>query len=176
VNDESSGGEGRQHERQHRQRRDGHRGRRGALLVEAHGVVSQRADQDREPDEPVHRDHHRGEHGVPRERLGLRSAGARQRDDERDLDHRDRDGEHERPERLPHPVRDDLGVVHRGEDRPGEHHGDDDDRHRAEVVHDERRHEHEGSDDRRADRPGPEDPRSHRAILPPTPPVHRRGA
>ena len=43
---------------------------------------------------------------------GLRAAGDHQRDDQRDLDDRDRDGEHQRAERLADPVGDHLGVVH----------------------------------------------------------------
>ena len=51
--------------------------------------------------------------------------GDHQRHDQRDLDDRHRDREHERAERLPHPVRDDLGVVDRGEHGAGEEHADD---------------------------------------------------
>ena len=43
-----------------------------------------------------------------------------QRDDQRDLDHRHRDGEHQRPERLADAVGDHLGVMHRREHRAGQ--------------------------------------------------------
>ena len=45
------------------------------------------------------------------------SVGDHQRDDQRHLDHGDRHGEHQRAERLADPVRDHLGVVHRGQHR-----------------------------------------------------------
>ena len=47
-----------------------------------------------------------------------------QRDDQRDLDHGHRDREHQRPERLPQPVRDHLGVLHGGQHRAGQHQRD----------------------------------------------------
>ena len=55
----------------------------------------------------------------------LSAAADHQRDDQRDLDDRDRDGEHQRAERLTDPVRDHLGVVHGGQDGAAEEGGDD---------------------------------------------------
>ena len=69
------------------------------------------------PTMPLQRDHDRGEHGVAGERRRLRAAGDHQRDDQRHLDDGHRDGEHQRPEGLTDPVRDDLGVVHGGQHR-----------------------------------------------------------
>ena len=43
------------------------------------------------------------------------TARQHQRHDQRDFDHGDRDRQHQRAERLAHAVRDDLGVVHRGQ-------------------------------------------------------------
>ena len=63
-----------------------------------------------------------------------------------DLDHRHRDGEHERAERLPDPVRHDLGEVDRRQHRGGEEDADDDQHERRRLrsprngEHDERRH------------------------------------
>ena len=63
-----------------------------------------------------------------------------------DLDHRHRDGEHERAERLADAVRHHLGEVDRGQHRGGEEDADDDQHERRrlrsprEGEHDERRH------------------------------------
>jgi hypothetical protein len=72
------------------------------------------------PTDPVARDHHGREDGVPGERRGLRPAGDHQRDDERHLDDRHGDREHERAERLPDPVGDHLRVVDGRQHRTGE--------------------------------------------------------
>ena len=45
----------------------------------------------------------------------LRAASKHERNDQRDLDHRDGEREHERAERLADPMRDHLGVMHGGE-------------------------------------------------------------
>ena len=98
----------------------------GALGVEHATVPKRRAPTSSDsPTMPLHGDHHRGEDGVAGQRGGLVAAGDHQRDDQRDLDDGDGDGEHERAERLPHPVGDDLGVVHRGQHRAGEQQRDD---------------------------------------------------
>ena len=73
-------------------------------------------------DDPVARDHHRGEDGVPRQRRRCPCRRHHQRHDQRHLDHRHRDREDQRAERLAHPVGDHLGVVDGGEHaRPQEY-------------------------------------------------------
>ena len=72
-----------------------------------------------------------------------------QRHDQRDLDHGDRDRQHQRAERLADPVGDDLGVVHRGEHGPGEDQRDEGHEERSEVSA-----PGEGQDDQGEDRPG----------------------
>ena len=115
-------GERGQHERERRQR--AHRGQRGRrpLGVEVGEAPSQRADDQAEADDPVARDHHRREHGVPGERGGVVAvAGDHQRHDQPDLDHGHRDREHDRAVRLADAVRDHLGVVDGRQHGPGEH-------------------------------------------------------
>ena len=70
-----AGREGRQHEAT--VARVATRGQRpaGALLVEQRDTVPQRADQQREAQDPVDGDHHGGEHGVAGQGRGLPAAG-----------------------------------------------------------------------------------------------------
>ena len=71
------------------------------------------ADEQAGADQAVEDDHHRGEYGIAGEaRRGL-AAGQHHRHDQRDLDHRDRECEHEGAERLADTVCDHLGVMHR---------------------------------------------------------------
>ena len=128
-----AGGERRQHQAQ--------RGERATVAsaapvpsgVEQRDAVPHGADQQREADDAVEGDHHRGEHGVAGQRRGLRAAGDHQGDDQRHLDHGDGDREDQRAERLADPVGDDLRVVHRGEHGSRQHERDQRDRQRAEV-------------------------------------------
>ena len=95
---------------------------------------------------------------------GVGAAGDHQRDDQRHLDDGHRDGEHERAERLAHPVRDDLGVVHGGEHGAGQAGADHHHEHRPGVAapghgeDDERDHRN----DRRPRDGGRAGPRGHR--------------
>ena len=54
----------------------------------------------------------------------LGPAGDHQGDDQADLDDGHRDGQDQGAERLADPVRDDLGVVHGGQHRRDQRHGD----------------------------------------------------
>jgi hypothetical protein len=128
-----AGGERGQHEAERGE--GGHGRERGttALGVEQRDVEPPRPDQERDADDPGGGQHERGENGVPGQRCRALAAGHHERDDQGHLDHGDRHREHERPERLPHPVRDDLGVVHRREHGRGEHDGDEHDENGAEV-------------------------------------------
>ena len=92
------------------------------MEAEALLVVARAAEQQAAPDDAVEDDHHGGEHGVARQRRRFRAAGEHQRNDERDFDDGDRNGQHERAEGLAHAVRDHLGVVHgrqHAADQPG---------------------------------------------------------
>jgi hypothetical protein len=119
-------GERRQHQAQGGQGGHGRQRCAGALGVEQRHSVAQRAQQQRDTDDAVGRDHDCGEHRVPCQGGRFRAPGDHQGHDQRDLDHRDRDRQDQRPERLPHPVGDDLGVVHRRQHRTGgdHRHGD----------------------------------------------------
>ena len=84
--------------------------------------MSQAARNETESDDAIADDHDRGEHRVARQRVGgLASREHRQCDDQRHLDHRHRDREHERPEWLANAMRDDLRVMDGGEHRENEH-------------------------------------------------------
>ena len=86
-----AGREARQHERQRRQRdqRGERRGR--ALEAERLLVVAEAADQQAQADHAVADDHDRREDRVARQRRLVGAAGEHHRDDQRDLDHRDRE-------------------------------------------------------------------------------------
>ena len=72
------------------------------------------------PHDAVTDDHHRGKHRIARE-AGLLGARAQHHgDDQRHLDHRHGDGEHQRAERLAHAMRDDFRMVDAREDRARE--------------------------------------------------------
>ena len=73
---------------------------------------------------PLMHDHHRRENGVPRQRRGVLVPGHHQRDDQRHLDDGHGDRQHERAERLAHPVGHHLGMVDGGEHRAHEDHRD----------------------------------------------------
>ena len=79
--------------------------------------MAEAADQQAQPDDAVADDHHRREDRIARQGRLFRAAGEHDRDDQRDLDHGDGNREHQRAERLAGAVSDDLGVMHRGEDR-----------------------------------------------------------
>ena len=64
-----------------------------------------------------------------------RAARHHHRDDERHLDHGDRDREDERPERLANPMRNDLGVVDRRDDGADQRDGAGARKRRAERIH-----------------------------------------
>ena len=92
--------------RQHCERGD------GAFHPERDHVVPHAANDQAQPDDTVAHDHHGGKHGVACQRNGLRPTGEHHRDDQGTLDHRYREREDERPERLADTVRDHLGVMH----------------------------------------------------------------
>ena len=99
--------------------------------------MARAARQQAEPNDAVEDDHHGREHRVAGERSSGRAAGEHERDDERHLDHGDRERQHQRAEGFADPVGDHLGVVHGGE------HADDQDgaeREGEEAVRDGRRY------------------------------------
>ncbi|COX31748.1 Uncharacterised protein [Mycobacterium tuberculosis] len=87
--------------------------------VEQRHAIAQRTQQQGQPGDPVGGDHHRGEHGVAGERRRIVPAGHHERNDQRHLDGRHRDREHQRTEWLTHPGRHHLGMVDRGQDSTG---------------------------------------------------------
>ena len=85
---------------------------------------------------------------VSRGSVGLfGAAGEHHRDDQRDLDHRDRDREDQRAERLADAMRDDLGVMHRRQHRA-------DERRRAQGHDDRVERHHEGRGEQQRGRDG----------------------
>ena len=96
--------------------------------------MPQRADDERQTEDAVAGDHHRGEHRVARQRRGLVAAGRHQRDDQRDLDDRHREREDQRAERFADPMGDDFGVMDGGDHRRAETGADQDQQHRAQVT------------------------------------------
>ncbi len=92
----------------------------GALGVELQLAVTQRAEQHAQADHAGADDHDRRVQRVARERGGVRSPGEHHRDNQRHLDRRNRECEHQRPEGLADAVRDDLRVMHRRGDRADE--------------------------------------------------------
>ena len=105
----------RQDQRDRRQRPQHAQRRGGALFLEALLMMPRAAEHQAQPDDAVQHQHHCGEHGIPRQRAAAVPGGQHHRNDQRDLDHRDGDGEHDRAERLAHPQRDDFGVMHGSE-------------------------------------------------------------
>ena len=73
-----------------------------------------------EPDNAVEHDHHRREHRVTRDPVAALGAGEHDRYDESDFDHRHRDGEQDRAERLAELERQHLCVMDGREDRRAE--------------------------------------------------------
>jgi len=116
-------GEVGQHERQRSQRRQHGQGGTRALYLEALGVVPYSAGQQAHSDNAVAHQHYRREHRVPRQRRLLRAATQHHGYDQRHLDHRHGDGQHQRAERLSNPVRHQLGVIDGGEHGGDQHHG-----------------------------------------------------
>ncbi|MNM95706.1 hypothetical protein D3C81_1081610 [compost metagenome] len=109
-----------QHHGQHQQRHQhGHRGL-GAGRLEFLLPVVQAAHEQAHADDAVADDHHGGEHGVSSQSGLLRPGGQHDRDDQRHLDHRHRNRQHQRAERLAHLVGHHLGMVHRGKHRAGQ--------------------------------------------------------
>ena len=122
----------------------------------------QRPEQQGQPQDAVDGDHHGGEDGVARQGRRLVTAREHQRDDERDLDDRDRHGEDEGAEGLTDPVGHDLGVVHGRQNGGGEQQRDDRRRRRRCPAprggqHDQRHRRHDPPDPRRR-RPTPDPP------------------
>ena len=96
--------------------------RRGAFRIEGRDATAERRHEEREPDDPVARDHHGGEDGVARESVRLRASRCHEGDDEAELDDRDGDREHERSDRLADTEGDDLRMVDGREHGGGEKH------------------------------------------------------
>ena len=109
-------GEGRHHQHEGRERGERRQRRAGALDPERLLAVAQRAEQHAGADHAVGDDHDGRVHRVARERGLVLAAGEHHRDDQRRLDRGDGQREDERAERLADPVRDDLGVMHGGDD------------------------------------------------------------
>jgi hypothetical protein len=122
--------------------RDQRRQPRGrALEAERLLAVTDAAGDHAQTDRAVGDDHDRREDRVARQRRRLGAAGEHHREDQRDLDHRHREREDERSERLADAVRDDLGVVDRCDDRRDQRRHREPDEQRAE------RKQERGSDD-----------------------------
>ena len=98
--------------------------------------MARAARQQAEPDDAVEDDHHGREYRVAGERGGGRAAGEHERDDERHLDHGDRERQHQRAEGFADPVGDHLGVVH-GREHAGDQAGTEGEG--QEVVREDRR-------------------------------------
>jgi hypothetical protein len=98
--------------------------------------VARAAHQQAEPDDAVEDDHHGCEHCVAGERDGGRAPGDHERDDERHLDHSDRECQHQGAEGFADSMGDHLGVVH-GREHAGDQAGTE--RDRKEAVRDGRR-------------------------------------
>ena len=80
----------------------------------------ERADQDRQADDAVARDHYGGEHGIASQRLRLAFAADHQRDDQGDFDHCHRNSQHQRAVRLTDTMCHDLGRIRLGHRSPEE--------------------------------------------------------
>ena len=85
------------------------------MLAEALLVVARAAHQQAQPDDAIEDQHHGGKHRVARQCPGLEAAGQHQRDDQRNLDHGDRQRQDQRAEGFAHAVRDHLGMMHGGQ-------------------------------------------------------------
>ena len=108
----------------------------------------------RQAEQAVDGDHHRREHRLAGQGRRLVTSGQHERHDERDLDDRDRDREHERAEGLPDPEGDDLGVVHGRQHGPGEQQGDEHHDDEADVPAPRGDERDEGDDRARPSRAG----------------------
>ena len=97
-----------------------------AGALEALLVMADRAAQEAEAHQQVQDHHHRSEHRVARQCLRLFGLGLHQRQDQPDLDHRHREREDQRAERLADAVRNDLGMMDRSDDGPRQDHADED--------------------------------------------------
>ena len=82
------------------------------------------AHQQTDADNAVTHDHHRGEHRIARKTGFLGTGREHHRDDQRNLDHRDGHGQHQRAERFADPVGDHLRVMHGGEHGAGQRDAD----------------------------------------------------
>ena len=115
-------------------------------------AVKPAAHEQADADDTVEDDHQRGVDRVARQMGLLGSADDHHGQDERGLDDRHGEREHERAEGLSDPVGDDLGVMHRRDDGAhegcGGQHGDDD-----ADARDEGNDEHHDGDDRDCPRP-----------------------
>jgi hypothetical protein len=109
-------------------------------------VVFEPADQQADADYAVEGDHQRREDGVSRIAARTGSTADHQHHDEADLDDGHRHGQREGSERLSHPVRHHLGMVH-----GGDHPSDERESHQAEhhpvVVLGPRQGQHQQSED-----------------------------
>jgi hypothetical protein len=113
--------------RHHDQRREAGA---GPLHAEDLLVVGETADQDAQAHDTVADDHHRGVDRLARQGGHVIAAREHHRENQRGLDDGHGHGEDQRPERFAHAMRDDLGVMHGGDDRPHQtdaaEHGQDD--------------------------------------------------
>jgi hypothetical protein len=130
-----------QHERERHER--GQRGqcRTRALGPKALLVVAHAADQQGETDHAVEDDHDRGEHRVSSQLSTLGAASEHDGDDQRHLDHRHGDGEHERTEWLADAVRHQFRMID-GRKHRGDEHDCRGRKERVALADDDCRHEH----------------------------------
>jgi hypothetical protein len=108
-------GEVRQDQRQRRQSPEYGERRGRALKLEGLLEVLARPKHEAEPDNAIENDHHGREHSVPGDALAALGPSEHDRDNEPGFDHRHRDREKDRAERLAKFERQHLGVTDRGE-------------------------------------------------------------
>lgn len=112
-----TGGVHRQHQGQGGQGGQHGQCRHGAFDAEIDDAVAQAAGQQAQADHAVAHDHQRGIHGIAGQGRGGLATGQHHRDDQRDLDHRHRQGQHQGAKGFTHAVGDYLGVMHGGQHR-----------------------------------------------------------
>ena len=112
------GADGEAGHHQHERRERGERRQRRARAFDPERLlaVAQRAEQHAGADDAVDDDHDRRVHRVARERRLVFAAREHHRHDQRRFDRRHGERQHQRAERLADAMRDDLGVVHGGDD------------------------------------------------------------
>ena len=126
----------RQDQRENRERTEHGERRGGALQLERLLEMPARSQNKAQADDAVEHDHNRRKHRIARDALAAVAPREHDRGDQRDLDHRHRDREQDRAERLAEFQREHLGMVDRREHRGAEQHAGED-QHRRRVGGDD---------------------------------------